>query len=214
MALEGGASVHLANEHGMQPIHFAVCTHDHCTVVQLLVEYGAAVNASDNNGLQPIHYASSNGHTAMVRCLVELGGVVDACDSHGMQPIHEASKMGQIAAVQCLVELGADVDATNIVGGQPIHYASGNGHTATVQCLVELGSVVDMTALQLAIDESHHEVEHALSLPPWRLHYVDLALVHAHVSTTPQPNATYYSIPCCPCPLHGISSVCIACPCT
>ena len=133
MALEGGASVHLANAHGMQPIHFAihyvyVCTHDHCTVVQLLVKYGASVNASDNNGLQPIHYASSNGHTAMVRCLVELGGVVDACDSHGMQPIHEASRMGQIAAVQCLVELGA---------------------------------VADTTALQLAMPE-YDEVDHAL----------------------------------------------------
>ena len=117
--------------------------------------------------------------------------------------------------VRRLVELGGVVGAcTN--GGlyQPIHFASGKGHTSTVKCLVELGSVVDMRALQLAINFSYHEVEYALSLPPWRLHCVHLALIHAHVSNTPQPNATYYSIPCRTCSLHGISSLCIACPCT
>lgn len=84
------SEIHLKDENGMSPLHWAA-DRGNAVVLQSLIKAGADVNAIDLEGQTPLHYAASCGHEGVVKYLLSQNAALleDHC---GLTPKHVADE--------------------------------------------------------------------------------------------------------------------------
>ncbi|KNC55516.1 uncharacterized protein AMSG_01781 [Thecamonas trahens ATCC 50062] len=144
MAAEAGAAIdaliavtpgalHIGNEDGMLPIHFAVRGTQTATLRWLLEQEGAEPAATDAEGWTILHMAAASGVMDVLEMLTtgDLAGVVplNAVTIHGDTPLHKAARYGQADAARLLAGVpGVDFDALDCDGLTPRQAAAAAGH--------------------------------------------------------------------------------------
>jgi len=80
--IENGASVHIANNHGNTPFHYAAWHNSSIDTVRYLIENGASVHIANNRGNTPFHYAVwHNPSIEMIQYLLDKGADRDAINN-------------------------------------------------------------------------------------------------------------------------------------
>uniref|UniRef100_A0A8D0HP12 BCL3 transcription coactivator n=1 Tax=Sphenodon punctatus TaxID=8508 RepID=A0A8D0HP12_SPHPU len=108
---------------GLTPLHVAVSTSNHATVLSLL-EHGADIDAVDiKSGRSPLLHTVENNNLAMVELLLQRGASVNAQSYGGNTALHAASGRGLLEAVRLLVRSGADGALKNYHNDTPLMVA-------------------------------------------------------------------------------------------
>uniref|UniRef100_A0A8D0HMM1 BCL3 transcription coactivator n=1 Tax=Sphenodon punctatus TaxID=8508 RepID=A0A8D0HMM1_SPHPU len=111
------------NYEGLTPLHVAVSTSNHATVLSLL-EHGADIDAVDiKSGRSPLLHTVENNNLAMVELLLQRGASVNAQSYGGNTALHAASGRGLLEAVRLLVRSGADGALKNYHNDTPLMVA-------------------------------------------------------------------------------------------
>ncbi|OCK98476.1 ankyrin [Cenococcum geophilum 1.58] len=104
------AQIHLKDNTGSTPLHWAVYRNDFVSV-QALLQAGADLNVIDNGGYTPLLLACRINALQCARVLLEAGADIHLYNRHGHCPVHEATLMGDAALLSLLLSYGADVNA-------------------------------------------------------------------------------------------------------
>jgi ankyrin repeat protein len=168
--------LHAADEHGNQPIHWAVMTRQ-TDLIDYLLDRGADINAVRPNGTRPIHLTNGDYHyrgwrdlpgTAMQRHEVLIGYLL----ARGAEyDITTATKIGDLDRVRELLDrdpgLLNQVPTTSYYSGSPLRNAAGAGHLEVVKYLLQRGADPNLPepeiapqggALHSAIGGKHYEI--------------------------------------------------------
>src|SRR5262245_20146264 len=168
--------VHAADEHGSQPIHWAVMTRQ-MALIDYLLEHGADINAVRPNGNRPIHLANGDYHyrgwrdlpaTALQRHEVLIGYLLAR---GAYYDISTATKIGDLDRVRELLDqnptLINEVPTYSYYNGTPLRNAAGAGHLEVVKFLLQRGANPNQPepgiapqggALHAAIGAKHYEI--------------------------------------------------------
>jgi ankyrin repeat protein len=96
MLVSRGASLHIADEHGVTPLMGAARL-GNPALVKLLIESGLDVNQTDTNGCSALHYTclAEGGPRCkeVAELLVAAGAYIDMTDRQGEQPIDRARRL-------------------------------------------------------------------------------------------------------------------------
>jgi len=87
--LERGADIHIRDEFGGTPLHYAA-HFGYMDMIEFLVNGGADVNAQDGDGDTPLHEAVRAGHVDAVRLLLQNGADVTIRGMGGDTPLEDA----------------------------------------------------------------------------------------------------------------------------
>ena len=98
------------NQCGMTPLLLSV-THDHISIVNLLLNNGADVNIADEYGRTPLMTAVSNSNAELVSILLANKAAVNQCHNCGLTSLHIACRKGDIEIVRLLVSYGSNVNS-------------------------------------------------------------------------------------------------------
>jgi hypothetical protein len=98
--LAAGASVHVKNRRGAEPLHYAVDGGPgnpawnpaaQVETIESLLAAGADPNATDKGGVTPLHRAVRNRCAGAVRTLLDGGADPDRANHHGSTPLKLAT---------------------------------------------------------------------------------------------------------------------------
>jgi len=165
-----------ADEHGSQPIHWAVMTRQ-LDLIDYLLEHGADINAIRPDGLRPLHLTNGDygyrgwrdvpknalqKHEVLIGYLLARGADYD---------ISTATKIGDLDRVRELLDrnpaLVNQVPTYSYYTGSPLRNAAGAGHLEVVRLLLELGANPNEPepgiaprggALHAAISGKHYDI--------------------------------------------------------
>jgi ankyrin repeat protein len=178
MLAERPELLHLADEHGNLPIHWAVLTRQ-IALIDHLLEVGADINAKRPDGARPLdltngdyHYRSwyrdlpataLQRHEVLIGYLLARGAYLD---------ISVAAKIGHLDRVRELLDedpslIYKEPEHVGYYSGWPLRNAAGAGHIEVVKLLLERGANPNQpepgmapkgSALFTAISNKHYEV--------------------------------------------------------
>lgn len=150
----------------------------HAEIVKLLLEKiedrVAFLNNEHRKGQKLLHWAADNGYSKLMNHLLEWGNVTDLNikDDLDNTPLHYASKKGHVKVVKLLLSRAdIDINAENQNLETPLHLAAKEGKTEVVKelSLEKSGRLrateedkYDRTALQLAVENRHKDIEKLL----------------------------------------------------
>ncbi|KAL8819079.1 MAG: hypothetical protein Q9223_002415 [Gallowayella weberi] len=139
--LEHGASLGIANDVNINPIHLAAQT-GNIPTVRALVQAGADVNSVvRQTQMTPIHYAAEYQNNAeQIHGLASLGALIDGKDYLSWTPLHWASWRGHVHSLNALLDWGADVNAKTLDSNAPIMLAVANNSHECIRRLIEAGA--------------------------------------------------------------------------
>lgn len=158
--LQNGASMRIATNSGLLPIH-ATAWMGHVHVMRILLKYHADVNINSKKMMCPLFLALSNRHIDCAELLLENGA-----DLKHMSRLDDllvkAPWHGDEKVVQFLIRHKIDVTAqVGKKGNHMIHLAAWNGHYKIVSLLLDQGEKVSckghagFTALHNATLNNH-----------------------------------------------------------
>ena len=117
MLIEHNADIHIRNDRGETPLHYAASpypgAHVNLDIMQILLDHGADPNARDNNNSTPLHHSSwfremrIQGTAEGTSLLLKHGAIIDAEDNEGRTPLQLALEHGRDEIATCLKEHGA-----------------------------------------------------------------------------------------------------------
>lgn len=168
--------LHAADEHGSQPIHWAVMTRQ-MDLIDYLLERGADINAVRPNGTRPLHLTNGDYHyrgwrdvpaTALQRHEILIGYLLARGADYD---ISTATKIGDLDRVRELLDqnpaLVNQVPKDSSYSGAPLRNAARAGHLEVVKLLLERGANPNEPepgiaphggALHAAIGSKHYDV--------------------------------------------------------
>ena len=181
-----GANVNVWGKWEFTLLHFA-SRFDHdlpdegrVDLVQWLLNHGADPNAQGEGNWIPLFLATGNGYFGICQLLQVHNADISVRTIDGETPLHRAAspfynKGNQLKIMRLLLDQGADVDARNNAGRTPLHYSSfcpekpeisgsTRGTVEGSRLLLEHGADIrakdneGKTALQLALENGHHEM--------------------------------------------------------
>eukprot|EP00698_Gefionella_okellyi_P000251 TRINITY_DN10217_c0_g2_i2.p1 TRINITY_DN10217_c0_g2~~TRINITY_DN10217_c0_g2_i2.p1 ORF type:complete len:1723 (+),score=329.83 TRINITY_DN10217_c0_g2_i2:66-5234(+) len=154
--------------HGRTPLHEA-CVLGHVTILASVLRTNASLNRRDLSGRTALHYAVTGDDKKEVCALLltqdDTSSVdVNAGDCNLTRPIHFAAYYHANKCLKLLLRAGASVTTVDCAGRSALHWAALSGNMIATRELLMLGVLVNAidkrrrTALDLAIDASHHEL--------------------------------------------------------
>lgn len=172
--------VHAADEHGSQPIHWAVMTRQ-MRLIDYLLERGADINAVRPGGTRPLHVTNGDYHyrgwrdlpsTAMQKHEILIGYLLAR---GAYYDIATATKLGDLDRVRELLDenpaLVNQVSTFSYYTGLPLVNAAAGGHLEVVKLLLERGANPNQPepeyapygrALHSAVGSKHYEIARLL----------------------------------------------------
>ena len=139
--LDKGASMKLATQNGMTPLHWAA-EGGGKRIVQLLLRQGGQlyVNSADDEGDTPLHLAARTGNEEIVQLLLDAGTDMFATNNKDLTPLDMALNAGKEKVVELLVGHGFDVDAFYGSYGTRLVKAARRGNGRAVEILLSVGA--------------------------------------------------------------------------
>jgi ankyrin repeat protein len=136
--------VNTPNNYGQTPLHLA-STHDHASIVALLLKFGADMETRDGYKMTPLQCASGFiGSGKAAQLLLERGANFGVQNEDGQMPLHLASMHNHPNIVALLLKLGAPVDLKDSNDMTPLLCALESfGSGGVVQLLLEHGASVN-----------------------------------------------------------------------
>jgi|GEM_PF-2444120 len=108
--LEGGVSVHVTNNLGLTPLHYAMIFHVNDIITQKLLDAGSDVQAKDYFGVSLLHRAVVNESVTDVRELISRGADVNSQDNNGNSILKEAVDSGKVSIVRELLHAHVKIE--------------------------------------------------------------------------------------------------------
>ena len=134
--LEHNADIHVHDDKGNTPLHFAA-EFGRLEAAQILLERNAEVNSKNYDGFTPLLLASWSGNPHIARLLLNHNADVHvAHDESGYTPPHFAAN-SFFDLIQILLERDADVNSRDNHGSTPLLLASEFGNPDVVQLLLD-----------------------------------------------------------------------------
>ncbi|CAE6914344.1 secG [Symbiodinium sp. KB8] len=127
------ASVHQANQEGLQAVHLATRNGRLSTLAVLWRHENGVVAARDAEGGTAAHHAANCGFIHILEWLYLKGASMKSADSYGLTPLHCAVMAGKVLATQMLLRRGADALAVDVKRRTPLHWAAVHGRGALVE---------------------------------------------------------------------------------
>ena len=135
-------SVNAQDSTGETPLHWAIWSGGHLSVVEYLIGKGADIHAQNFvEGATPLHYASWKGHLSVVEVLVGKGADIHTQENDGLTPLHWACWKGHLSVLEFLVGKGADIHVQNTIGETPVDMAIRRGKQDVVGYLERMTKV-------------------------------------------------------------------------
>jgi len=139
--------------------------------LEVLLDAGANVTRTAPDGVTALMEAARAGQASAVRVLATRGAIVDRLSQLEYQPaaIHLAAWQDHTDCVQALLDAGSDLNLLEATGSTPLMYAAYFNAPAAARYLVDAGADLTprdedgLTALGLAQDQGHQEIEALLS---------------------------------------------------
>jgi len=154
------------NNYGQTPLHLA-STHDHSSIVSLLLKFGADMETQDRDKMTALQCASGFiGSGKAAQLLLEHGAHFGVRNEDGQMPLHLASMHNHPNVVALLLKLGADVDLQDNESRTPLFFAS----STVAQLLLKHGASVHVrdkigrTPLHLASASARFEPSDPVAL--------------------------------------------------
>jgi cytohesin len=153
--IEEGADVHVTDEHGRTPLHYAMTGE----AVRVLLAAGADPDARDGEGDTALGDASFWGKPPVVRALLAGGAShsrrIGSCKKTAL--ILAAEGGWSVPVVEALLDAGAKLETKVGSKGTALGWAAEGGKLDVVRCLLDRGAKIDAkrggnTALALAAD--------------------------------------------------------------
>ena len=140
-AIEQGAHVNCADEHGWTALHFAANANQISVIQLLLMEKGADPELSDTTGVTALMLAASHGFTLAVEQLLVVGQCQNV-NVHetvlGLTAAHLAAANNHVYTLRPLYMHGADLLAKDFSGRTPEMCARLKGWSSTAERIAVL----------------------------------------------------------------------------
>ncbi|GKZ35819.1 hypothetical protein AbraIFM66950_006617 [Aspergillus brasiliensis] len=159
---------------GMSALELAASRGHERAVVFLLDEAKVDANAADAWGMTALQRAAEKGHTSVVRALLRRQADPRLVDHRQLTAFHHAAATGNVDTITALWEAtpALDINARGLDGMTPLMMAACQGRVNAVRKIIGLSADVTLkndkgwTALDLAQDRGHVEIERILALLP------------------------------------------------
>ena len=166
----GAASIDLADEGGMYPLHLAAMR-GHLEIVELLVDNGADINILNHGLNSPMMLAAANGHDAVVIFLLNhnadftLRNIKDR-DALFMSVLYAYDTRGLYHIITVLTNKGVNLNQVDCSGATPLHACASRNLSHPVLLLVDAGANVNtkhsrngLVPLQIACTVERPDIE-------------------------------------------------------
>eukprot|EP00747_Dinoflagellata_sp_TGD_P025738 gnl/TRDRNA2_/TRDRNA2_131447_c0_seq1.p1 gnl/TRDRNA2_/TRDRNA2_131447_c0~~gnl/TRDRNA2_/TRDRNA2_131447_c0_seq1.p1 ORF type:complete len:1067 (+),score=193.37 gnl/TRDRNA2_/TRDRNA2_131447_c0_seq1:50-3250(+) len=131
------------SELGETPLHWALRTGHHDTIVQQVLTASASINVFSRTHATPLHWAAAGGHVGTVTSILERATrnkqfFDPKKDKHGTRPLHYAAAHGHVEVTEMLLDCGENVEVQDPVNcdATPLHLAAMDGHADVVKLLL------------------------------------------------------------------------------
>ncbi|MCJ1463945.1 hypothetical protein MMC07_002555 [Pseudocyphellaria aurata] len=157
--LKDGVDINMRDEHGMTPLHHAVCSNSvedrRVSMARLLLDNGAEINSKDAGGITELHLAARSGDEKVVELLLMHEAKIEAKDNNGFTALHWAVRDRQRTMVQLLLHHGAKIkEKTNEDERTALHQAARSGDEKVMKLLLNHEVKID------EIDDSGYTALH------------------------------------------------------
>jgi len=143
--VEEGANVHITNDMGLTPLHFAAIR-GYKDIAEFLILKGADINSQTDTGDSPLMWAAKREKSDLVELIVQKGATVDLKDNNGRTPLAWACGLfghGKSTCFKCaeiLIQNGADVNAAGDDGHTPLYWATAAKDQHLSEMLIKHGA--------------------------------------------------------------------------
>lgn len=145
--IKAGASVSLADEDGIQPIHRAADRGCIKSLAELVQNKGVDIHTQSPSGQAAIHLAASTRHNDSVKFLLSAGADLNALCNMGKTPLHYAAQYGQIENVKALIEAGASMSARDKGNLDPKGIAKACGNDAVYDYIASAQASMEIESM-------------------------------------------------------------------
>ncbi|XP_011697756.1 PREDICTED: E3 ubiquitin-protein ligase MIB2-like [Wasmannia auropunctata] len=121
LLLDAGASLHVVDDDGDTPLHYAAYLEPEIT--DLLLSRGAAIDAI-NISRNALHVAARFGQRKLCTFLSDAGAPLYVVDKYGCTPLHCVALSNQPEITELLLSRGAAIDAVNNIKRSTLHVAA------------------------------------------------------------------------------------------
>ncbi|MCJ1462090.1 hypothetical protein MMC07_000690 [Pseudocyphellaria aurata] len=157
--LEKGVDINMRDEHGMTPLHHAVCSNS-VNIVRLLLREGADILMRDQSRRTALHMAveKEDHRESMAQLLLDNGSEINSKDTRRRTELHLATRSGDEKVVKLLLSHGAKIEEKDNGGYTALRWAVEAGHVIVVQLMLENGAIavgkdrLGLTLLHLAVN--------------------------------------------------------------
>lgn len=140
LLLDGGASIHLADDGGMTALHHAIKAR-HDPVARLLLSAGSDVDAADGTGDTLLLAAIEVKLPSVVKVLLDAGADIELASPSGETPLMRAARLDLAGMVRELIRRGCDVRARDGVGDKAFDVAVSHGSFGVTRLLLRADPV-------------------------------------------------------------------------
>ena len=140
--LEQGADIHLPENRGWLPLHYA-CWRSMPEAVSALIDKGAGCEVVTQEGTTPLHIAAQEGNLTVLKLLLAEKIALDTQDKQGKSALLIAVLFDHIEIVKLLCEKGVNVDLGllhNEIHVTPLFYALTSYNFAMAKLLLRFGA--------------------------------------------------------------------------
>lgn len=141
LAVQKGASVNIADNAGVTPLHIAAKSNDRLQCMkELLKSESVNIDTKTFSGDTSVAFSCQMGSDKILKVLIQHGADVNLSNFEKETPLHVACSKGCLKTVKLLIQAGANVNAKDLNDWTPLHEAAKSGSVEVCKYLLEHGA--------------------------------------------------------------------------